>query len=258
MEYHNPTEGRPVTAEDVQFPTLERSPTLSDRVTDSVLQMITSNALKPGERLPSERDLGVKFGVSRTVVREALRSLAAKGVLDVRTGSGATVARVGVDTASQTLRLFVQGSRGGSEGDDELHYAQINDVREMLETRVARIAARAAQPADLDRLRNLHELMKQAKNDVEEASNLDVAFHRQIAVATGNPLFVVIIDSIEPALTEIRRKTLGSPGRPTRALRAHEQILERIVAGDAEGAESAMNEHLADSRAVWARLEDPA
>ncbi|MBL7253253.1 FadR/GntR family transcriptional regulator [Paractinoplanes lichenicola] len=241
-----------MTSEDVQFPTLERSPTLSDRVTDSVLQMITSNALKPGERLPSERDLGIKFGVSRTVVREALRSLAAKGVLDVRTGSGAIVARVGVETASQTLRLFVQGSRAGS---DALHYDQINDVREMLETRVARIAARAAQPADLDRLRELHEQMKKAKNDVELASSLDVAFHREIAVATGNPLFVVIIDSIEPALLEIRRKTLGSAGRPTKALRAHAQILERIVAADAEGAESAMNEHLADSRAVWARLE---
>lgn len=246
-----------MTTEDVQFPTLERSPTLSDRVTDSVLQMITSNALKPGERLPSERDLGIKFGVSRTVVREALRSLAAKGVLDVRSGSGAVVARVGFETASQTLRLFVQGSRSGSEGGDPLHYGQINDVREMLETRVARIAAHAAQPADLDRLRELHDRMKKAKGDVEQASSLDVAFHREIAVATGNPLFVVIIDSIEPTLTEIRRMTLGSPGRPTRALRAHAQILERIVAHDADGAETAMSEHLADSRAVWARLGNP-
>jgi GntR family transcriptional repressor for pyruvate dehydrogenase complex len=252
MEYH--IQGRPpVTTEDVQYPTLERAPTLSDRVTESVLQMITSNALKPGDRLPSERDLGVRFGVSRTVVREAVRSLAAKGVLDVRSGSGAIVARVGHDTASQTLRLFVQGARGGSD-DDELHYEQINDVREMLETRVARIAARAAQPADLDRLRDLHKQMKAAKGDVERASVLDVAFHREIAVATRNPLFVVIIDSIEPALLEIRRKTLGSPGRPTRALRAHALILERIVAGDPEGAEAAMNEHLVDSRAVWARL----
>lgn len=244
-----------MTAEDVQYPTLQRAPTLSDRVTESVLQMITSNALKPGDRLPSERDLGVRFGVSRTVVREAVRSLAAKGVLDVRSGSGAIVARVGHDTASQTLRLFVQGSRGPD--DDELHYEQINDVREMLETRVARIAARAAQPADHERLRELHKQMKAAKGDVELASSLDVAFHREIAVATRNPLFVVIIDSIEPALLEIRRKTLGSPGRPNRALRAHALILERIVAGDPQGAEEAMNEHLADSRAVWARLGNP-
>jgi len=244
-----------VTADDVRYPTLERAPTLSDRVTESVLQMITSNALKPGDRLPSERDLGVRFGVSRTVVREAVRSLAAKGVLDVRSGSGAIVARVGSDTASQTLRLFVQGARGGT--DDELHYEQINDVREMLETRVARIAARAAGPADLERLRDLHRQMKAAKGDVEKASALDVAFHREIAVATRNPLFVVIIDSIEPALLEIRRKTLGSPGRPNKALRAHQLILDRIVAGDPEGAEAAMNEHLADSRAVWAKLGNP-
>ncbi|GAA3452284.1 MULTISPECIES: FadR/GntR family transcriptional regulator [Dactylosporangium] len=242
-----------MTDEAVQFPTLERAPTLSDRVTDSVLQMISSNALKPGDRLPSERDLGVRFGVSRTVVREALRSLAAKGVLDVRSGSGAVVARVGVDTASQTLRLFVQGSRAGTDGD-LLRYEQINDVREMLETRVARIAAREAQAAHLDRLRDLHAQMEAAKDDVELASSLDVAFHRQIAVATRNPLFVVMLDSIEPALLEIRRKTLGSPDRPDKALRAHALILERIVAADPEGAERAMNEHLADSRAVWAAL----
>jgi DNA-binding FadR family transcriptional regulator len=96
--------------------------------------------------------------------------------------------------------------------------------------------------------------MKAAKADVERASALDVAFHREIAVSTHNPLFVVIIDSIEPALLEIRRKTLGSPGRPNRALRAHALILEHIVAGDPAGAEAAMVEHLADSRAVWARL----
>ncbi|GAA5187444.1 FadR/GntR family transcriptional regulator [Rugosimonospora acidiphila] len=242
-----------MNAENVQYPTLQRSPTLSDRVTDSVLQLITSNALKPGDRLPSERDLGVRFGVSRTVVREALRSLAAKGVLDVRSGSGAIVARVDVDTASQALRLFVQGSREGADGD-RVEYEQINDVREMLETRVARIAARAAQDTDLDSLRDLHDRMKAAKTDVELSSSLDVAFHRGIAVATHNPLFVVMLDSIEPALLEIRRKTLGSPGRPNRALRAHAQILERIAARDPEGAEQAMNDHLADSRAVWRRL----
>jgi GntR family transcriptional repressor for pyruvate dehydrogenase complex len=241
-----------VTAEDVQFPTLQRSPTLSDRVTESVLELITSNALKPGDRLPSERDLGARFGVSRTVVREALRSLAAKGVLDVRSGSGAIVARVDVNTASQTLRLFVQGSRDSAGGG--VAYEQIDDVREMLETRVARIAARTAQDGDLDHLRDLHRRMAAAKNEVETASELDVAFHRAIASATHNPLFVIMLDSIEPALLEIRRKTLGSAGRPNRALKAHAKILERIVAKDPEGAEQAMIEHLADSRSVWLRL----
>ena len=239
-------------AEDVHFPTLHRSPTLSDRVTDSVLDLITSSALKPGDRLPSERDLGTRFGVSRTVVREALRSLAAKGVLDVRSGSGAIVAQVDVDTASQALRLFVQTSRDGA-GDGGLEYEQIDDVREMLETRTARIAAQVARDGDLADIRELHRKMTAAKADPEAASKLDVMFHRAIAVATRNPLFVVMLDSIEPALLEIRRKTLGAPGRPNRVLRAHAQILERIAAKDPEGAERAMGEHLEDSRAFWRR-----
>jgi GntR family transcriptional repressor for pyruvate dehydrogenase complex len=239
-----------VTAEDVQYPTMNRTPTLSDRVTESVLELVTSNALKPGDRLPSERDLASRFGVSRTVVREALRSLAAKGVLDVRSGSGAIVAKVDVDTASRALRLFVQTSRQGADGE-RVEYEQIDDVRDMLETQVARTAALVAREDDLARLRDLHQRMSQASDDPELASTLDVEFHRAIAVATHNPLYVVMIDSIEPVLLEIRRKTLATPGRPNRALLAHAEILERIVARDSDGAERAMIDHLADSRSVW-------
>ena len=140
--------------ESIPFQVLERAPTLSDRVTSSVLELITQAALKPGDRLPSERDLGERFGVSRTVVREALRSLAAKGVLDVRSGSGATVATVNVERASEALRLYVQGSQGKVDG---VTYEQINDVREMIETRVARIAATSASAEDIARLVAVHE-----------------------------------------------------------------------------------------------------
>jgi GntR family transcriptional regulator, transcriptional repressor for pyruvate dehydrogenase complex len=219
-------------------------------VTNSVLDLITSNALRPGDRLPSERDLATRFGVSRTVVREALRSLAAKGVLDVHSGSGAVVARVGMGTASEMLRLFVLSARQGP-GADRVEYEQIDDVREMLETRVARIAATTARPEDLDELRSLHAEMTAAREDTELASQLDVAFHRAIAVSTHNPLYIVMLDSIEPVLLEIRLKTLGVPGRPARALEAHQQILDFIVAGDPVGAEAAMVAHLEDSRVVW-------
>jgi len=236
--------------DDVEFPLLQRSPTLSDRVTESVLEMITNNALRPGDRLPSERDLATRFGVSRTVVREALRSLAAKGVLDVKSGSGAVVDRVGPEAASQMLRLFVQSARDGSEGE-HFGYEQIDDVREMLETRVARIAASTAREDDLAELRDLHRQMTQAKKDPGEASRLDLAFHRAIAVSTHNPLYLVMLDSIEPVLLEIRLKTLVVPGRPARALKAHKAILDCIAAGDPEGAERAMVAHLEESRSVW-------
>jgi GntR family transcriptional repressor for pyruvate dehydrogenase complex len=236
--------------EEVAYPTLERGPTLSDRVTESVLEMITSAALKPGDRLPSERDLGTRFGVSRTVVREAMRSLAAKGVLEVRTGSGAVVGRVGAEQASAALRLYVQTSHRSEDGTS-FDYEQIDEVREMLEARVARIAATRATDEDVAELTAVHKQLVRAKADPEAASQLDVAFHRLIAVSTHNPLYLVMLDSIEPVLLEIRRMTLRVPGRPHRAVSAHGRILDRIVARDAEGAELAMIQHLEESRAVW-------
>lgn len=238
--------------EGIPFQVLERGPTLSDRVTTSVLDLIAKSALKPGDRLPSERDLGERFGVSRTVVREALRSLAAKGVLDVRTGSGATVARVNVDRASEALRLYVQSSQGRVDG---VTYEQINDVREMIETRVARMAAASASVEDIARLAAVHDEFCANSQDPEVTPRLDVAFHRAIADSVHNPLVLVMLDSIEPILLEIRRRVARVPGRPGRAIEAHGLILHRIRERDADGAERAMIEHLEESRAVWRDLE---
>ena len=238
---------------EVEFPTLERGATLSDLATERVLQMITTAALKPGDRLPSERDLGASLGVSRTVVREAMRSLAAKGVLEVRTGSGAYVGRVDAKHASEALRLYVQFSRGVA-GEAGVEYEQIDEVREMVEARVARIAAVKATADDLKALADSQHHFERALKNAEAASRLDVGFHRLIAVSTHNPLYLVMLDSIEPILLEIRLKTLGVPGRPSKAVAAHARILERIVAGDAAGAEAAMVDHLEDSRAVWKSL----
>jgi DNA-binding FadR family transcriptional regulator len=237
--------------DDSRFQVLERTPTLSDRVVQSVLDMIASSALKPGDRLPSERDLGERFGVSRTVVREAVRSLAAKGVLDVRTGSGATVARVNEAQASEALRLYIQGAHGKVDG---VTYEQVNDVREMIETRVARMAATAASDEDLAALAAIHERFQAASGDAEESSRLDLAFHRAIAESVHNPLLLVMLDSIEPILLEIRRRVADVPGRQRHAVDAHQLILDRLRDRDGAGAEHAMTEHLEESRAVWRDL----
>ena len=237
--------------ESIPFQVLERAPTLSDRVTKSVLDLIAHAALKPGDRLPSERDLGERFGVSRTVVREALRSLAAKGVLDVRSGAGATVARVNVERASEALRLYVQGSHGDVGG---VTYEQINDVREMIETRVARVAATSASADDIANLASVHEEFCARSDDPEVTPELDVAFHRAIAESVHNPLFLVMLDSIEPILLEIRRRVARVPGRPGRAIEAHGLILRRIRERNPDGAELAMIEHLEESRMVWRSL----
>ena len=234
------------------FPQVERAPTLADRVADAILAHIVRAGLRPGERLPPERELGEQFAVSRTVVREALRSLAGKGVLTVQSGAPPTVARVDADRATEALRLYVLGLEVGSGG---LDYAQIDDVRSVVECRVTRLAAGNASDDDVARLTRVHEEFTGRLDDVEAASALDVEFHRTIAVASHNPLFLLVLESIEPVLLRVRRTTLGVPGRPDRAVDAHGLILDRIRHRDPDGAEAAMHEHLEESRRAWQALD---
>jgi GntR family transcriptional repressor for pyruvate dehydrogenase complex len=233
------------------FTALDRPETLSDRVTTAMLAHIAQAALKPGDRLPSERELGQQFNVSRTVVREAMRSLAAKGVLDIRSGSRAIVAKVDAKRAGEALRLYVQGLNVGVDG---VTYEQINDVRSVIESKVSELAAVTATQADIAQLEAIHRDFGKELHNPEAASMLDVAFHRTIAVSVHNPLFVLMLDSIEPVLIEIRRRTLGVPGRPEKAVEAHGLILERIQQHDQEGAAAAMNAHLEEARAAWRSL----
>lgn len=212
----------------IPFQALERPPTLSDRVTQSVLDLINSAALKPGDRLPSERDLGERFGVSRTVVREALRSLAAKGVLDVRSGSGATVARVNVEHASETLRLYVQGSHGGAGG---VTYEQVNDVREMIETRVAQMAATSASAEDIARLVSIHEEFCARSEDPEPRPNSGGRLGRALRPRRHHP---VGARHREPA----RRAGRAGPGQPSLPAAAGHRLVPRRGPVRAAAAES--------------------
>jgi GntR family transcriptional repressor for pyruvate dehydrogenase complex len=228
------------------FETLDRERRLSDRVADELLETILSCEMQTGDRLPSERDLAEQFGVSRTVVREAVRSLAAKGAVEARSGSGLRVAAVDASVVSLSMRLFIR-SNGG------LDYAKVNEVRMALETSIAAAAAERATPNDLEVLDALHERMVDVIDDVEQASLADVEFHRAIARSTHNELYLVMLDSIRETMLNIRRATIGLHGR--KALRYHRKILERITAHDVEGAREAMSEHLLDAKRLWERVQ---
>src|SRR3954464_7521810 len=134
------------------FGTVNRERRLSDKVADMMLETILSDRLKVGDRLPSERELGEQFGVSRTVVREAVRALVTKGVIDVRSGSGLRVAAVDANAVSESMSLFL---RGGT-----LDFEKVHEVRTLLEVHIAGLAADRATTADLAGLREVHERME--------------------------------------------------------------------------------------------------
>jgi GntR family transcriptional regulator, transcriptional repressor for pyruvate dehydrogenase complex len=219
---------------------VDRAPRLSDLVSERLLTAIRDARLAPGAKLPSERELGDQFGVSRTVIREAIRHLAARGVLDVRSGSGATVAQVDGSNVSDALALFL-GRTGLPEP------GKIHEVRALLETQTARLAAERATDEHVAEIRRAHERLGGFRGDLEAAAAADVAFHRAIAQATENELFVVLVDAIGDLMMDVRRATVSRPGRVQVGYEYHGRILAAIERRDADGAVRAMSDHLVES-----------
>jgi len=219
---------------------------LSDQVADHLLHRITGERMVPGDRLPSERQLGEEFGVSRTVVREAIRLLSARGLVSSRSGSGIVVAQVNPQIVSETITLFLRG-----EVED---YRAVHEVREMLEVNDARLAAQRAAASDLTALRTAHDAMvtfAQEPDDVEHLSLADVEFHRVLARSTGNPLHVMLLDAIGLSLIQVRRANLISSDGRAEALAAHGAILDAVCRGAVEEAEAAMRAHLNAVIETW-------
>lgn len=225
---------------------VRREDRLADKVADSLKKAILSGQLEAGDRLPPERVLGDRFGVSRTVIREAIRSLTAKGLVDVRSGSGSVVARVGAASVTETMQLYLRSA--------SIEYDAIDEVRTVLEVHAAGVAAERATEEDLHDMRDVLRDMAAAAGDHERCAAHEAEFHRCVARATRNPLYLVMLDSIgEPVMT-VRQGTLRLEEGPPMTVSAHARILERIAAHDAAGAREAMRTHLVDSRHVWQRF----
>ncbi len=226
------------------FEAVDRDARLSDKVTEAILQTIISNRLKPGDALPPERELGKQFGVSRTVIREAIRALHAKGLLEVRSGSGVRIVAVDAKTVSESMRHFVKGS--------SLDYAKVDEVRRVLEVAAAGIAAERATADDLEHIDATVREMSDSVDDLASSIEIDLAFHRAIASATHNELFGVLHDSIGEMLVEVRRRTLSlGPPERRRVIDMHITIRDRIAEHDPAAAQQAMRDHLDHVAATW-------
>jgi GntR family transcriptional regulator, transcriptional repressor for pyruvate dehydrogenase complex len=227
-----------------QFGTVDRDVRLSDRVAAQMLETITSRDLQPGDRLPTERELSQQFAVSRTVIREAVRSLVGKGIIDARAGRGLRVTAVGPSAVWESMSLMLGQ---GSTPD----YRDVHEVRALLEVSVAGHAATRATDAEIEELSAVVDRMRDVLPDLEEASRADLAFHRGVAAATHNRLFSVMLEAIVDPMLEIRRTTFRRPGRAQAALESHLAILAQIRARNPSGAADAMARHLDEVEHVW-------
>ena len=223
-----------------------RAPSLSDKVAEQLTEAIMSRQVRPGDKLPSERDLGEKFKVSRTVIREAVRSLAARGLVRVTSGRGVEVSQIDSGNVAASMRLLVRGH-------DDLDYGKVHEVRSALEVQTASAAAQRARPEHLARLRELCDDHQRSleKGDFASASEADFQFHQELGRASGNELLIAMLESISDVLREVRFQAMAQPHVGEEGLRAHRRILKSVIAGDSEGARAAMIQPLSEAQRVW-------
>jgi len=227
---------------------LEREQRLYERVVEKVLALISSGAWKSGYRLPPERELSEAFGVSRTVVREAVKALEARGVLESATGSGVLVRRADFNMVSRSLETYMQLA---NRDDFEI---RLNEVRRVLEVEMVALAAGRITPEQLTQLRQICQQMRADDNTAKQMAELDFRLHVTLAESTQNELFKVLL---APLINQLRDQIILTwedfPRPVDLVFEQHEDIVSAVGKGDAEAARQAMTKHLIFSREV---LED--
>lgn len=208
---------------------------LADEVVARLLQMVREGALRPGDRLPAERQLAGTFGVSRASLRDAIRQLELLGYVEVRQGDGTVVRLPDAGTLSQPFQGLLAGRP--TEAADLLEF------RRLLEPEVAALAARRCRPADAAALEAALNGQRRAVARGERLAGNDVEFHQLIATIAGNPVTLAVLDTLRHLLQDLRRRHLTGD-QPDLGLRQHEAIADAIRRGDAAAAAQAMRRHL--------------
>lgn len=228
------------------FGGVTRDARLSDKVTRQLSDAIEGGRIPKGERLPSERELGEQFQVSRTVIREAVRSLIATGHVAAKAGRGVVVSYDPAGARAQTMRLIFKDY-------GELEYSQVNEIRMPIEIQAAGLAALRASPEDIAELRRICD--SQAAHietgKLEGSAADDLAFHHHIARLADNPLLLGVYETLAEVLKAVRRPILHDIDVANAALREHRWLLECIAAGDPNAARGAMERHLLEAQQNW-------
>ncbi|MEY2617918.1 MAG: hypothetical protein RL522_920 [Pseudomonadota bacterium] len=226
---------------------------LSDRVADQLARRIESGELGPDQRLPTEQQLSERFGVSRTVVREAVSRLKSMGLLVSRQGAGVFVA-----PRDRARALAFDPSVLQSLDS----VVQVVEVRRALEGEVAALAAERITPAGARALRAALDTLDAAVAAGSDGVEEDLAFHRSIAQATGNPQFERLLAFLEQYQRDAMRVTRANEsmhGAFMRAVRReHEAIASAVIAGDANAARRAAARHMVNAAVRIEGLDAPS
>jgi GntR family transcriptional regulator, transcriptional repressor for pyruvate dehydrogenase complex len=212
---------------------------LSQQVARGLLQFIAAEPVESGQTLPSENDLAARFQVSRPIVREALKSLAATGVVQIVNGKGAVVQPLSGDP----LRIFFERAIGA----DASAVRDLMELRRGIEVESAMLAAQRRGEADLERIKEALERMAPHLYEPDLYSELDLAFHVQIAAASHNTVLYHLVYSIRSSVLESMKQGFSRRRKEMieRTQEVHADLVARIEEQDVDGARLAMIAHFA-------------
>jgi DNA-binding FadR family transcriptional regulator len=224
-----------------------RSIKLSDQVTRALAGRIVNGEIGEQRPPPTESDICSEFGVSKTTAREVIRSLAARGFVEVRHGRRMRVRPAGEWNQLDPLVLELR--------DDpkmvRSYLADLHDVRMLIEPEIAARAAQRATEEQVEGLRRSVDLMATVEHDPDAYLEVDVTYHRELAAATGSPILTSVLDSVGSLQRFSRVVTNRLRGQLPETTREHRRILDAVAAGNADEAREAMRAHLETVTHLW-------
>jgi len=215
-----------------------RTARLYEQIVMQIEESISGGKLKPGDQLPAERELAQQFGVSRTAVREAVKTLCEKGLVEAYSGRGTFVTAGKSQSARHSLHWLVN-----SDGEPQ-NPRYVTELREILEPELTALAAARIEEQQLAIMREAIDVMDRSMQNPDAYIEADLDFHLALAEAAGNPLILALLDSIVVVLREERLGVFRVPGGPKRGQIHHKLILKAIEKRNPGKARKAMIAHM--------------
>ncbi len=202
------------------------------------IERLILKKLKPGDKLPSERELAELLRVSRSSIRDAIRGLELMGLVEPRQGTGTIVCET---SAEALVNPFAKALKHRRELVSELL-----DFRKMLEPPLAARAATHASPEEVTEMEEILQRQEEKQDEGDAAVAEDAEFHYSVALASGNSVVLKVLDILMDLLRDTRERSLQVEGRSQKSLAGHRRILAAIKRHDAEAAKAAMRRHIED------------
>lgn len=207
-----------------------------EKIAEQIQRLICDGFLKPGDKLPSERELAEIFQVSRGSLRDAVRALEVTGLVEPRQGEGTVVRAPSAESLINPLTTVLLRQK--------VFVSELLEFRAMIEPVLARRAAKHASPEDVAHLEEILRRQQEKADRGEFAIEEDTEFHNAIAQAAKNSVVLKVLDVFMELLRESREKSLQVEGRLQKSLEGHRQIFHAIQRQDPIGAENAMRQHI--------------